>query len=326
MSVPVLIDTDPGIDDALALLMALGSPEVAVEAISTVAGNVPVDLATTNLFRILEVAAPSPRPRVARGAPGPLRRALVSAAHVHGDDGLGGVDRLVEPDGRPRYPAHDRALEPGDAADLILDTARRFAGRLVIIALGPLTNLAIALARDPTGLAGVASVIVMGGAIGVAGNVTPAAEFNVYVDPEAAAAVLQAGLPVHLVPLDVTRQVMLRREDLDGRLDRVPGRLARFVRDFTRHGFASGLPDGDAGIALHDPLAAGAAIDPGALGFEPLHVEVEHEGQITRGLTVADRRPIADPGKVRPNCQVAMRVDAPRFLRLFLERLCPESR
>lgn len=323
--IPLLIDTDPGIDDALALLMALGSPEVSVEAITTVAGNVEVDLATTNALRILEMVRPARRPRVSRGAAAPLCRELVSAAHVHGDDGLGGLDRLREPDGRLRYPAPVSGLDPEDAAGLILEMAARFAGRLTVVALGPLTNLARALERDPSRLAGVASVVAMGGAIGVAGNVTPAAEFNIYVDPEAAAAVFRAGLPLRLVPLDVTRRVVLRRGALEARLDRAPARLARFVRDFTAHGFAAGASDGEAGIALHDPLAVGAAVDPGGLAFEPHHVEVEHEGRVTRGLTVADLRPIAAHRKAAPNCEVAMRVDEARFLRLFLERLCPAS-
>ncbi|HVQ76331.1 MAG TPA: nucleoside hydrolase [Candidatus Binatia bacterium] len=325
MAAPVLIDTDPGIDDALALILALGSPEIAVEAITTVAGNVPVDLGTTNVFRILDVVAPPRRPRVARGAAAPLGRDLMHAAHVHGDDGLGGVDGLAEADGSPRYPAPAMALEAGDGAALILDTAARFPGRLVVIALGPLTNLARAVQRDPARLAEIASVVVMGGAIAVPGNVTPAAEFNMYVDPEAAAVVFRAGLPLRLVPLDVTRQVVLRRGDLDRCLAAGPARIARFVRDFTAHGFAFGAADGDAGIALHDPLAVAAAVDPGALGFDALHVEVEHEGRVTRGLTVADLRPPAPHRPVVPNCEVAMRVDAPRFLRLFLERLCPAS-
>jgi inosine-uridine nucleoside N-ribohydrolase len=325
MAIPVLIDTDPGIDDALALLMAFGSPELSIEAITTVAGNVPVDRATTNVFRILDAVEPARRPRVAQGAGAPLGRDLVSAVHVHGGDGLGGLDELVEPDGRPRYPAPALDLEPGDGAALIVETAARFRGQLVVVALGPLTNLALALERDPAGLGGAASVIVMGGAIAVAGNVTPAAEFNMYVDPEAAAVVLGSGLPLRLVPLDVTRQVVLRPSALERYLRRAPARIARFLGDFTSHGFAFGATGGEAGITLHDPLAVGAAVDSGALGFESLHVEVEHEGRVTRGLTVADLRPIASHRKAAPNCEVAMQVDAPRFLRLFLERLCPAS-
>ncbi|HYB44662.1 MAG TPA: nucleoside hydrolase, partial [Candidatus Methylomirabilis sp.] len=320
-----LIDTDPGIDDALALLLAFSSPEFLVEAVTTVAGNVSVDLATHNLFRILDVARPAPLPRLARGADAPLRRALVTAGQVHGDDGLGNLDRFVEPDGRPRYPALPHDLEMCDGADLILQMADRFGPELAVVALGPLTNLAIALERDQARLARVGRIVVMGGAVRVPGNVTPAAEFNFYVDPEAAAAVFESGLALELVPLDVTQQVVLRQADLASRLAGCPSRVARFVDDFTLHGFAFGAQGGHGGIALHDPLAVGAALDPSLVGFEALHVQVECEGSITRGMSVADRRPLPSHRKREPNCRVATSVDAARFVRIFLDRLCPAS-
>src|ERR1700675_2715636 len=190
---PILIDTDPGIDDALAILLALGSPEVSVEAITTVAGNVEVDLATANVFRVLDVARPWDvarpvrRPPVARGAAAPLAGPLLTAPHVHGEDGLGNLGGLREPDGRLRYPEPSRILEMLDGADLILETSDRFAGRLVVVALGPLTNVALALRRNRGRLARAARIVVMGGAVAVPGNVTAAAEFNMHVDPEAAA-------------------------------------------------------------------------------------------------------------------------------------------
>lgn len=321
----LLIDTDPGIDDALALLLALASPGASVEAITTVAGNVPVDQALHNVFRILDVARPVPAPRVARGAEAPLERALVTAGHVHGDDGLGNLDRFVEPDGRPRYPALPHVLEMSDGADLILETADRFGAGLVVVALGPLTNLATALERDPRRLARAGRIVVMGGAVAAPGNITPAAEFNFYVDPEAAAAVFDAGLALELVPLDVTQQAVLRQNGLTARLSESPSRIGRFVADLTLHGFAFAAERGDGGIALHDPLAVGAALDPSLVGFEPLRVEVECEGGITRGMSVADRRPLGSPPTRRPNCRVALSVDAPRFLKLFLDRLCPAS-
>lgn len=322
---PLLIDTDPGIDDALALLLAWGSPEVSVEAISTVAGNVPVDVATANVFRILDVSRPARAPRVARGAAAPLQRALVTATHFHGADGLGNLDRVREPNGRPRYPECSARVEMLDAADLILECADRFGGELTVVALGPLTNLALALGRDRQRLARIGRLVVMGGAVAAPGNVTPAAEFNFFVDPEAAAAVVEAGLPVELVPLDVTRQVILTRAALAAGLGRRDDRRARFIADMTPHAFdgAAGLEEG--GIALHDPLAVAVAVDPSLVGLDRLHVEVECEGRATRGLSLADRRPIA-PERRRPaNCQVAMAVDRERFLDLFLERLCPAS-
>jgi inosine-uridine nucleoside N-ribohydrolase len=318
----LLIDTDPGIDDALALLLVLSSPGASVEAITAAAGNVPVDQAVRNIFRILDVVRPAPMPKTARGASAPLKRPLVTAGHVHGDDGLGNLDRFVDADGGPRYPALSHTLETRDGADLILEMADRFGKELVVVALAPLTNLAVAVERDLARLRRVGRIVIMGGAVAAPGNVTPVAEYNFYVDPEAAAAVFEAGLPLELVPLDATRQVVLRQSDLGARLHRCPSRIAQFVADFTLHGFAFGDERGDGGIALHDPLAVGAALDPSLVGYEALHVEVECDGRITRGMSVADRRPHS---KRPPNCRVAMSVDAPRFLDLFLDRLCPVS-
>jgi inosine-uridine nucleoside N-ribohydrolase len=325
MTLRLLIDTDPGIDDALAILLALSSPDVSVEAITTVAGNVGVDRATANLARILEVARPAIMPRLGRGAEAPLKRALVTAGHVHGEDGLGNLDRFVEPDGRLRYPLPAPPLEMREGADLILETVDRFGPDLTVVALGPLTNLALAIERDVRRLGRAGRIVVMGGAVAAPGNVTPAAEFNFYVDPEAAAAVFEAGLPLELVPLDVTRRVVLPQHTLGERIGRSRCAVARFIVDFTLHGFAFGSERGDGGIVMHDPLAVGVALDPSLVGFEDLRVEIECEGRVARGLSLADRRPIPGRLKRAPNCRVAMAVDAPRFLDLFLERLCPAS-
>ena len=325
MSRHLLIDTDPGIDDALAILLALASPEARVEAVTTVAGNVPVDLATANARRILAVGAPEPMPPIARGAEAPLKRALVTAHHVHGQDGLGNLERFVEPDGRPRYPEPSTPLEMRPAAEVILDAVDRWGAELTIVALGPLTNVAAALALDGRRLARTGRIVVMGGAVTVPGNVTPAAEFNCFVDPEAAAMVLEAGLPIELVPLDVTRRVVLAQATLTERLRRCSTRTARFILDFTLHGFAFGDEREGGGIVLHDPLAMAVALDPSLVEFEPLSIEVECEGKLTRGLTLADRRAIPSHRKKMPTCRVALDVDAERVLRLVLERLCPAS-
>ncbi len=325
MRTPLLIDTDPGIDDALALLLAFASPEASVEAITTVAGNVPVERTTKNVFRILGELKPSGLLVVAPGAATPLVRPLVSAGHVHGEDGLGDLHQFRKFDGSPRYPPVEVPISSRNAPDLILESAERFAGELVLVALGPLTNLALALQRDRARMASLRRVVVMGGAIASPGNVTPVAEFNVYVDPEAAAEVLESGLPVELVPLDVTRQVVLTRADLDSRLSACPGRLAQFISDFTLKGFAFGAEAGEGGLALHDPLALAVALDPTLVAFEFLAVAVECEGTLTRGMTVADRRPLPSQQKRPPNCRVALSVDAERFLAFFLQRLCPAS-
>jgi inosine-uridine nucleoside N-ribohydrolase len=328
---PWLIDTDPGIDDALAILLALASPEVSVEAITSVAGNVPVDLTTANVHRILAAAAPAARPRVARGAAAPLRGPLVTAADFHGDDGLGGISLLRDPGGPLLYPGPDTpavATASGapaaiDGPDLLLEMADRFAGELVVVALGPLTNLAVALERDRGRLSRVARIVVMGGAIAVGGNVTPSAEFNFHVDPEAAAAVFRSGLPLELVPLDATLQVMLRRDALAATLARGRPSVARFIDDFTNHLFTLGEHRGEEeAFALHDPLAVGVALDPSLVGFQALHVDVEDEGRVTRGASVADRRSIPADEKLPPNCRVATSVHAERFLELFLARVC----
>jgi len=326
MTCHLLIDTDPGIDDALAILLALASPEAHIEAVTVVAGNVPVDLATANARRILAVAAPSPMPPVIRGAEAPLKRTLITAGHVHGQDGLGNLDRFVEPDGRLRYPEPPPVVETRSAAEAILETVDRWGPELTVVALGPLTNLAAAAALDTRRLARAGRVVVMGGAVAVSGNVTPAAEFNFFVDPEAAAQVLEAGLAVELIPLDVTRRVVLAQAVLTERLRRCPDdRIARFILDFTLHGFAFGASQEGGGIVLHDPLAMAVALDPSLVTFEPMSVEVECEGKLTRGLSLADRRALPSHRKRVPSCRVAMDVDADAVLRLFLERLCPAS-
>lgn len=331
MTCHLLIDTDPGIDDALAILLALASPEVRIETVTVVAGNVPVELAAANARRILAVAAPTPMPPVIRGAEAPLKRSLVTAGHVHGQDGLGNLDRFVDRGGRLRYPEPPppkppSMIEARSAAEAILETVDRWGPELTVVALGPLTNLAAAAALDARRLARAGRVVVMGGAVTVAGNVTPAAEFNFFVDPEAAAQVLEAGLAVELIPLDVTRRVVLAQAVLTERLRRCPDdRIARFILDFTLHGFAFGASQEGGGIVLHDPLAMAVALDPSLVTFEPMSVEVECEGKLTRGLSLADRRAIPSHRKRVPSCRVAMDVDADAVLRLFLERLCPAS-
>jgi purine nucleosidase/pyrimidine-specific ribonucleoside hydrolase len=318
----VLIDTDPGVDDALALILALQSPELRVEAITTVSGNVPVDLATRNALTVLGLFPPERRPPVARGAERPLARPLYTAAHVHGDDGLGGVSQLRLADGRRRYPPADEALAPVDAVGCLHELIRRYPGELTLIALGPLTNVALALQRDPSLMRQLAGLVVMGGAVGVPGNVTPVAEFNIYVDPEAAQQVFAAGLPLTLVGLDVTERVRLTAELLEARVRRLDAPLVRFIADCTAHTVQfSTRVERPAGMAMHDPLAVGVAIDASLVRTLPLAVQVETRGEYTTGMTVADRRPLRPDLKAPPNAQVALEVDGDRFLELFLQRI-----
>jgi inosine-uridine nucleoside N-ribohydrolase len=297
--IATLIDTDPGIDDALALLLAWGSPELAVEAITTVAGNVPLAAATRNLDRLLGLRRPSPTPRVGVGAASPLGRALVTAEHYHGADGLSDLADWP-PDDTPATEARPRAT------DLIVEIAGRHGPDLTVIALGPLTNLALALSADASRTLSVGRVVIMGGAVDVPGNVTPTAEFNLHVDPEAAARVFEAGLLLDVVPLDATRQARLTRAELETALGRAPGRLAERIAAFTERAFRA---DASSGIALHDPLAVAAAIDPTLVEWEPVRLAIGPDGETRRA---------AGP----PNCRFARGVDARRFTALFLSRLC----
>jgi inosine-uridine nucleoside N-ribohydrolase len=297
-----LIDTDPGIDDALALLLAWASPELMLAGITTVAGNVVVADATRNLFRLIDLCSVTPPP-FAQGAAAPLARALVTATGYHGADGLSDV---------PGWPATPPAPASPTAAELIVDVAACAAEPLTLIALGPLTNVALALALDPTAVRRIARVVVMGGAIDVPGNVTPTAEFNIHVDPEAAERVLAAGLPLDLVPLDATRQAVLTRSALEEALRRQPGSRSVRIAALTRRGFQVDAARGTAGMVLHDPLAVALAIDPALAVWEPVRLVIGPDGQTRRAT-----------GEV--NCRFARTVDVERFLALFLERLCPAS-
>lgn len=297
---PVLIDTDPGVDDALALLQAWGTPALTVETITTVAGNVPVACGTLNVFRLLALRGPRPAPIVAEGAARPLARALRTATDYHGEDGLGDLGDWAM--------AHPK-LAPDGAVARILAAARRHGARLTLIALGPLTNIALAVAADAGAMRGVGRVVVMGGAVDVPGNVTPEAEFNIHVDPEAARAVIAAGLPLDLVPLDATRQAILTQPVLRGALASAPPGLAERVSRFTAPSFGV---DGTRGLTLHDPLAVGVAADPTLTTWEAAHLEVGGEGQTRRATGT-------------PNVRIARTVDTPRFLRTFLEALCRAS-
>ena len=298
---PVLIDTDPGIDDALALLFAWNCPEIQVETITTVAGNVTIEAASRNLLRLLALRRPAPRPIVAAGAAGPLARALTTATRFHGEDGLGDL---------PDWPAVERMPASPDAVEAILAAVRRHERALTIVALGPLTNLALALKEDAAAVGRAGRIVAMGGAVDVPGNVTPTAEFNMYVDPEAAHRVFAAGLPLEIVPLDATRQAMLPRAGMRATLARAPGALASRIQGFCERGFRISRSDGEQGMALHDPLAVGLALDPSLASWEPVRLAIGPDGETVRTSGPA-------------NCRFAKRVESDRFIRLFLDRLCP---
>src|SRR5919198_1326206 len=314
---PVAIDTDPGIDDALALMLALRSPELRVELITTVAGNVPVPMATANARRILALLAPPVWPAVAQGLGRPLRRPLCTATAFHSNDGLGGVTHLRHADGSPCYPVPEQPAAHPQAVQRLLHVVQRYGRDLTIIALGPLTNIARAIRRAPATMQQLGRLVIMGGAIGVPGNVSPVAEFNIFVDPHAADVVFRAGLPITLVPLDVTRQVRLTRDFLQHAGQGSTTRLMSAVHDLTRQALRSQ----DEGMAMHDPLAVAVAIDPSLVTCTSLPVCAETRGPHTLGMTVADRRPSACWRGDMPRLEVALEVDTPRVLKLFATRV-----
>jgi inosine-uridine nucleoside N-ribohydrolase len=304
---PIFLDVDTGVDDALAIILALRSPEFSVEGISTVSGNVPLAQTTANTLTVLDILDAPPIP-VAAGAAAPLARSGITAGEVHGSDGLGGTARTFPPSRR-------RAGE--DAVGLLLETIRRFAGTLVLIATGPLTNVALAVRRDPDVMRRLGSLVVMGGAIRAPGNVGPVSEFNFAVDPEAAAIVLGAGLPLTLVPLDVTERVTLTRGLVDE--TNQDGKIATFVRRITATTIAFHREhEGTQGLFLHDPLAVGVALDPSLVRCEPMAVAVETQGALTAGMVVADLR---RRKRAAPTVNVCIEVEADRFLGLFTERV-----
>jgi inosine-uridine nucleoside N-ribohydrolase len=318
----VIIDTDPGIDDALALILALLSPEIHIEAITTVCGNAPVDLTTANALTVLELFPPERRPPVAQGAEQPLARPLLTAAAVHHDDGLGGVTRQRLPDGRPCYQPATGVLSSLDAVTCLIELIQRYPGELTLVALGPLTNLAQAWQRDRATMQQLAAIVVMGGAITVPGNVSAVAEFNIYVDPEAAQLVFASGLPLTLIGLDVTERVRLTTARLEQQVQPLGTRLSQFVMDCTAHAIDfSDRVERPGGMAMHDPLAVGAVIDPTLVQTVALPVQVETKGELTTAMTVADRRPLRSNLKAPANVHVALEADGERFLALFLSRL-----
>ena len=321
-----IIDTDPGVDDVLALLLALRSPELEVKAITTVNGNVALEQATKNAALVLDLLGPEPRPILARGAAQPLGKGFIRARSVHGSDGLGELNRFKNPDGTPRYRFPQLPQDIPDATEVLLDLLGQYPEELILITLGPLTNLAEALQADKRRVMGLREVVIMGGAIRIPGNVTPGAEFNISVDPYAAQRVFQSGLPIKLIPLDVTERVCLDSTKVKDLAQAMPEPLGTFLNDVTEKAMEYMREvRGKAAILLHDPLAVGVAVDPTIVTTTSLHVDVETHDGITRGMTLADLRPIRDDLKQSPNLRAALEVASERFLSFFEERLCQRS-
>lgn len=320
MPTRIILDTDTGVDDALAILLAMRSPEVQVEAITAVSGNAHVDRCARNILLTLETLNRDSIPDVAKGEAAPLVKPLVIAGEVHGDDGLGGVTRLLNPDGSRRYPDPANRLSPVHAVDLMLDRIGAYPDELTLIAVGPLANVARAIITHPARMRKLRQIVIMGGAFRVYGNVSPVAEFNIFVDPHAAQVVCQAGIPLIFVPLDVTQRAILTTETIT-RSAAQGSRLAAFVHDCTAHyvEFHRQRRNVD-GCFMHDPLAVAVAFRPDLVDMVDARVDVETSGDLTAGMTMADLR----PGRLPPagaNARVCVNVNAEAFLTLFMERV-----
>jgi inosine-uridine nucleoside N-ribohydrolase len=338
----VIIDTDPGVDDAFALLLAMRSPDLKIEGITAVAGNVPLELTLPNALRMVEIAGRNDIP-VAAGAKAPLVRRLVTAAYAHGENGLGGAV-FPEPKIKP-------VSEP--AAELMRATIRKYPGELTLITVGPLTNVATALNMDSELARMVRGLVMMGGSLS-GGNITPAAEFNVYVDPEAARIVFQSGIPITMVGLDVTRKTSLTDEHVRV-LESAQNPVSQAAANIARHAIDHNRERGFlVGPNMHDSLAVAAFLDPSLLKWKEYYVDVETSGELTAGETLGysptagdlRRRPEVEKqaaltmairgsaptlastktspvlrDKFVPNTNVAVDVDSERFFELLIGRL-----
>ena len=305
MSIPLIIDCDPGHDDAIAILLALASPEVEVLGITTVGGNSGLANTTRNALQVLEVAGRPDIP-VAAGADHPLVRPLRIADHVHGASGMDGP--VLDPPTLTPVDAH--------AVDFIAEAVAASPRPVTLAPTGPLTNIALLLRRHPRVVDNIERVVLMGGAIGL-GNVTPAAEFNIFVDPEAADIVFRSGLDITMVGLDVTHQARMGRSH--GERLRRKGRCGAFVADlldfFVKfHERVYGLDSSP----IHDALAVADVIWPDLMEAERLPVAVETASELCRGRTVVDRWQVT--GRP-PNARVGLAVDGHRFGELVVERI-----
>jgi purine nucleosidase len=321
----VIIDTDPGADDAIAIMLALNSPELAVRALTVVAGNVPAAQGLDNALRLVSLARRCDLP-VAIGAQRPLVGILTTAELYHGKNGLGDV----------QLPPATCAADKRWAPDLIVDLVHGAPHEITLITIGPLTNIALALSKDPSIVPLVKEVIMMGGSIS-GGNASPAAEFNVYVDPEAAKIVFEAGWPLTMVGLDVGDKALLTRSHL-AVLAHEHSPMAQVVAGIGDFLLQRAERAGRTGAPMYDPLAIGVAIDRTIVQAVPMRVDVETTGRVTRGETVTnrsgkvsrhelrtfpegDRYVATGAERVAPNADVATTVDGERFVQLLLSRI-----
>ncbi len=305
----IIIDTDPGQDDAVAILLALASPEeIEVLGITAVAGNVPLALTALNARTVCELAG-RPDVKVFAGCDRPLGRELVTAEHVHGKTGLDG----------PVLPDPEMPLQDGHAVDFIIDTLRREpAGSVTLCPLGPLTNIAMAFEKAPDIMERVREIVLMGGAYFQVGNITPAAEFNIFVDPQAAKIVFASGVEITVMPLDVTHKALVTKARNDAfraignRVGVAVAEMTDFFERFDKEKY------GSEGAPLHDPCVTAYLIRPDLFAGRHINVEIETMSELTMGMTVADWWRVS--GRA-PNATFMGDVDADGFFTLLTERL-----
>ncbi len=301
--IPVIIDCDPGVDDTAALLLAHQMPELEILAVTTVAGNVSVDKTTINAMRV-RMASGAGYP-VFSGAEHPMFREPVTASGVHGEDGFGGVEMEIPDDEIPAEKAWDAMYR----------IAKEQKGELTIVATGPMTNLGIALSKYKELPQLVKRIVIMGGAA-IGGNVTPAAEFNIYVDPEAADMLFQSGIPVYMCGLDVTMKAYITPEELK-KVGALGSPQAKLFHDVFQNLQKKALEEWEQpGVALHDPVAVMYAADDSIFETHHVGIRVETKGEITLGKTVTD---LYSDKQMEHNAYIVMDVDRDAFLKKVMD-------
>ncbi len=304
----IILDTDPGIDDILAIMLAATSPEFDLLGVTTVAGNCPVEQGTSNALCARDALGAANFP-VVPGCRRPLTRPLRTQKDVYGYD---------EDLGLPFDPDWRRRADPRHAVDFLREQVACYPGEITLFPLAPLTNIAAAISLDPTFAPNVREIFLMGGAATVPGNTTAFTEFNFWVDPEAAKIVFESGIPITMIGLDVTGKTALWSEDA-ATLDRIDTPISRFIRTITRNYHSQNHP-----CYLYDPLAVAVGLDPALVKQAPcVHVDIETAGEFTSGASVAD---LQDLYHRAPNARVCLEVDSEAFLGLFWERVIGHPR
>jgi purine nucleosidase len=317
----VIIDTDPGTDDALAILLALNSPELKVEALSVVAGNVVAKQGLENALKLVSLAGRCDIP-VAGGAQHPLAQKLITAEYWHGKNGLADIE----------LPPSNCKADSRFGPDLIIELVHKYPHEITLVPIGPLTNIALAVSKDPSIVGLVKDIVIMGGSIS-GGNVTAVAEANIYNDPEAAEIVFGAGWVVTMIGSDVGEKTLMTRKHVT-ELQSSHGPQSDLVSGIAEFYLGRAEKNGYSGAAMYDPLAVGAVIDPSLVKLQEMHVDVETRGEFTRGETTGNRMganekyvpkddhyEIVGYDVLKPNARVALSSDADRFLALFIARL-----